>query len=169
LPRELTKSDRAHAVPLSDPAVEIITALPRLGDLVFPASRTGSANAVSGFSRAKARVDAEMLSLMRKHAIKHGEDADKVELKPWRLHDLRRTAASGMAKLGAPPHIIGHVLNHAPAASLGQIGAVYVRHDYMHETRELLAAWAVEVGRITGVLGTLGPDDRDRLLLATRS
>jgi len=160
LPRELTKSDRAHVVPLSDPTVQIIATLPRLGELVFPASRAGSANAVSGFSRAKARVDAEMLSLLRKHATEHGEDAEKVELKPWRLHDLRRTAASGMARLGAPPHVIGRVLNHAPAASLGQIGAVYVRHDYTHETRQLLAAWAVEVGRITNVAGALVPDDR---------
>jgi integrase len=168
-PRELTKSDRAHVVPLPDPAVEIIAALPRLGDLAFPAIRSGSSKAVSGFSRAKARLDTAMFTLLRKHATQHGEDAETVELKPWRLHDLRRTAASGMARLGAPPHVIGRVLNHAPAASLGQIGAVYVRHDYMHETRQLLAAWAIEVGPMTDVLTTLGPDDRDQLLLATGS
>ena len=150
LPRELTKSDRAHVVPLSDPAVEIIATLPRLGELVFPASRAGSSNAVSGFSRAKARLDAEMLRLLRKDASEHGQHAAGIELKPWRLHDLRRTAASGMAKLGAPPHVIGHALNHAPAASLGQLGAIYVRHDYAPETRQVLAAWAGEVGRITG-------------------
>jgi type IV secretory pathway TrbD component len=74
-----------------------------------------------------------------------------------------------MATLGAPPHVIGHVLNHAPAESLGQIGAVYRRHDYMYETREVLAAWAVEVGRTTSVMNALGPADREHLLLQARS
>lgn len=150
LPRERTKSDRAHVVPLSDPAVEIITALPRLGDLVFPASRAGSANAVSGFSHAKARLDAEMLRILRNDATE--QDAAKIELRPWRLHDLRRTAASGMAKLGVAPHVIGHALNHAPAASLGQLGAIYVRHHYERETRQALAAWADEVRRVTAAV-----------------
>lgn len=157
LPRELTKSDRAHVVPLSDPAIEIIAALPRLGELVFPASRAGSANAVSGFSRAKTRLDVEMLALLRNDAAGHGQDATGVESKPWRLHDLRRTAASGMARLGAPPYVIGHALNHAPAASLGQIGAIYVRHDYEDETRQALEAWALEVERLTGHSDRLEP------------
>ena len=157
LPRELTKSDRAHVVPLSDAALEIIAALPRLGDLVFPARRASSTNAVSGFSRAKARLDSEMLVLLRQQATGAGKDAEKVELKPWRLHDLRRTAASGMARLGAPPHVIGHALNHAPAASLGQIGAIYVRHDYEPETRQALAAWAREVSRIASAADPPGP------------
>ena len=159
LPRELTKSDRAHVVPLSEPALEIIAALPRLGELVFPARRASSTNAVSGFSRAKARLDADMLALLRKQATGAGEDPKKVELRPWRLHDLRRTAASGMARLGAAPHVIGHALNHAPAASLGQIGAIYVRHDYEPETRKVLASWAREVSRITSAAGPLGLDD----------
>lgn len=101
-----------------------------------------------------------MLALLRQQAAGAGEDAEKVVLKPWRLHDLRRTAASGMARLGAPPHVIGHALNHAPAASLGQIGAIYVRHDYEPETRQALAAWAREVSRMTGGAGPLGPSDR---------
>jgi integrase len=150
LPRELTKSNRAHVVPLSDSAIEIIAAPPRFGELVFPASRAGSANAVSGFSRAKCRLDAEALRLLRIYATKHGQEAARVELKPWRLHDLRRTAASGMARLRAAPHVIGHALNHAPGASLGQIGAIYVRYDYEREARQLLAAWACEVKRVTG-------------------
>jgi integrase len=87
---------------------------------------------------------------LRNDASEHGRDAAMLELKPWRLHDLRRTAASGMARLGAPPHVIGHALNHAPAASLGQLGAIYVRLDYEPETRQVPAAWAGEVGRLTG-------------------
>jgi integrase len=150
LPRELTKSDRAHVVPLAEPVVEIIKDLPRLGELVFPAQRAGSANPVSGFSRVKVRLDAQMVELLKDAATENGQDPEKVELKPWRFHDLRRTAASGMARLGVPPHVIGHALNHAPAASLGQLGAVYVRHDYVHETRKALAAWALEVEKVVG-------------------
>jgi integrase len=159
LPRELTKSDRAHVVPLSDPAKEIIAGLPRLAELVFPANREGSSHPVSGFSRAKARLDAEMLRLLRKHATGQGQEPTKVELKPWRLHDLRRTAASGMARLGAPPHVIGHALNHVPAASLGQLGAIYVRHDYGRETRQVLTAWASDVKRIAGAASAIGKND----------
>jgi integrase len=158
LPREQTKSDRAHVVPLSDPTIGILAALPRLGELVFPATGRRSpasgdlngepARPVSGFSAAKARLDAMMVELLRREAIERGQNSDAIELKPWRFHDLRRTAASGMARLGVPPHVIGYALNHAPAASLGQLGAVYVRHDYVHETRKALEAWAAEVEKI---------------------
>jgi integrase len=138
LPRELTKSDRVHEVPLSDLAIETIEALPRIGTgLVFPAHRARSTNPVSGFSKAKARLDAEL--------ARAGVGA----LKPWRLHDLRRTAASEMARLGHPPHVVAAVLNHAPAATHG-ITAIYVRHRYGDEKRQALAAWARELERIVG-------------------
>jgi integrase len=138
LPRELTKADRAHEVPLSPLAVEIIEGLPRLGNrLVFPANRTRSTNPVSGFSKAKARLDVEIARV------------NAGALKPWRLHDLRRTAASEMARLGHPPHVVAAVLNHAPAATHG-ITAIYVRHRYGDEKRQALAAWAREIERVLG-------------------
>jgi integrase len=177
LPREQTKSDRAHVVPLSDLAMGIIGALPRLGELVFPATGRRSpasdssapakgepARPVSGFSPAKARLDAMMIELLRREAIERGQHPDVIELKPWRFHDLRRTAASGMARLGVPPHVIGHALNHAPAASLGQLGAVYVRHDYVHETRTALEAWALEVEKVVNALGAGDPEGAQPLV-----
>ena len=133
LPRELTKADRVHEVPLSALALEIIESLPRLGDgLVFPANRAeGPARPVSGFSNAKAKLD--QLS---------GATG-------WRLHDLRRTAASTMAQLGHAPHVVSAVLNHAPASTQG-ITAVYNRHRYGDEKRAALDAWGREVERIIG-------------------
>jgi integrase len=132
LPRELVKADRAHEVPLSPLALEILDGLPRIGEgLVFPANRHGSANPVSGFSRAKARLN--QLS----------------GVTGWRLHDLRRTAASAMAGLGHPPHVVAAVLNHAPASTHG-ITAVYVRHRYGDEKRAALGAWARELERVLG-------------------
>jgi integrase len=132
LPRELTKADRVHEVPLSPLAIEIIAGLPRLGDgLLFPANRRGSKDPVSGFSKAKARLDR------------------LAGVTGWRLHDLRRTAASSMAAAGHPPHVVAAVLNHAPAATHG-ITAVYIRHRYGDEKRHALDAWARELERVIG-------------------
>jgi integrase len=132
LPRELTKADRVHEVPLSDLAIEIIGDLPRLGDgLLFPANRRRSTNPVSGFSKAKARLD--RLS----------------GVTGWRLHDLRRTAASEMARLGHPPHVVAAILNHSPGSTQG-ITAIYNRHRYGDEKRQALATWARELERIIG-------------------
>ena len=53
---------------------------------------------VSGFSRAKSRLDAAMLEEAKRDVRKN---PDRIEIEPWRLHDLRRTVASGMARLGS--------------------------------------------------------------------
>jgi integrase len=132
LPRELTKADRVHEVPLSDAALEIIESLPRIGDgLAFPANRRRSANPVSGFSKAKSKLD--RLS----------------GVTGWRLHDLRRTAASEMARLGHPPHVVAAILNHSPGSTQG-ITAIYNRHRYGDEKRQALAAWGRELERMLG-------------------
>jgi integrase len=132
LPRELTKADRVHEVPLSDLALEIIGNLPRVGDgWTFPAGRASSKNPISGFSKFKLKLD-------RLSGVAH-----------WRLHDLRRTAASEMARLRQPPHVIGAILNHSPGTLMG-ITAVYNRHRYTDEKRQALDAWAREVERIIG-------------------
>ncbi|MDH3281073.1 MAG: tyrosine-type recombinase/integrase [Gammaproteobacteria bacterium] len=120
LPRDQTKSDRRHDVPLSPMAMEIIEALPRNGDYVF--STTGK-TPISGFSKSKIRLD--MFS----------------EISDWRLHDLRRTVASGMAEIGIAPHVIEKVLNHS-SGQISGIAAVYNRHTYLREKLSALNAWA---------------------------
>jgi integrase len=133
VPREFVKANRAHEIPLSDLALEIIADLPRIGSgpLVFPANRASSNNPVAGASYAKTRLD-------------------KISgVENWRLHDLRRTAASGMARLGHPPHVVAAILNHAPASTMG-ISSVYIRHRYGDEKRAALDAWAREIGRLIG-------------------
>ncbi len=122
LPRQFTKADRAHEVPLSDLAVEVIESVPRFkGEEYVFTGRTG--NPVSGYSKAKARADAQS-----------GVEA-------WRLHDLRRTMASGMARLGVAPHVVEKVLNHA-GGTISGVAAVYNRHGYLDEKRHALDAWA---------------------------
>ncbi len=68
-------------------------------------------------------------------------------VKPWRIHDLRRTAASGMAALGFQPHVVERVLNHVSGAQGGLVG-VYQRHEYRQERKAAIMAWGARVMEI---------------------
>jgi integrase len=128
IPAELTKSQREHEVPLPPEAVQILESLPRVdgSDLVFPATRErlkdGSQRSISGFSKAKVKLD--KLS----------------SVNDWTFHDLRRSAASGMARHGVPPHVLAAVLNHDQRSVQG-VTAVYNRTRYSKEKREALTLW----------------------------
>jgi integrase len=128
IPRERAKSDRAHVVHLPAPAIEIIEALPRTGELVFSATGT---TAVSGYSRAKVRIDKLMTA---------ASGDPEAEIAPWILHDLRRTATTGMAGLGIAPHVVDKILNHS-AGTIRGVAAVYNRHAYLDERKAALEAW----------------------------
>ena len=101
------------------------------GEADFVFSTTGR-TPVSGFSKTKARIDARMQQIL----------GDKFQ--PWRTHDLRRTAASGMAALGFQPHVIERVLNHVSGAQGGLVG-VYQRHEYREERKRAIMAWGAHV------------------------
>ena len=94
-------------------------------------STTGT-TAVSGFSKVKVRIDARMKELLGS------------KFQPWRIHDLRRTAASGMAALGFQPHIIERVLNHVSGAQGGLV-SVYQRYEYREERHRAIMAWGAHV------------------------
>jgi integrase len=124
-PAASNKSGRTHIVPLSNLALETIRSLPRVhDDLVFPAR--GKDNPVSGYSKWKRKLD--QIS----------------GVTGWTLHDLRRTAATGMAQLKVPVHIIELVLNHR-AKSLSGVAGIYNRHEYLDEQRDALELWARHV------------------------
>lgn len=72
------------------------------------------------------------------------------DIEPWRTHDLRRTAASGMAALGIQPHIIERVLNHVSGAQGGPIG-LYQRHEYLVERKAALEAWGARISELCGL------------------
>ena len=139
--KERCKNGKAHTVDLHPVAVAALdplgdAAAPRLmrnaeGEENFVFSTTGR-TPVSGFSKTKARIDARMQQIL----------GDKFQ--PWRTHDLRRTAASGMAALGFQPHVIERVLNHVSGAQGGLV-SVYQRHEYREERRRAVTAWGAHV------------------------
>lgn len=125
LPGARTKNGRAHDVPLSTPAKAVLDARQRLAGREFVFGR--GEGSYSGWSRSKARLDAELPGV---------ED--------WRLHDLRRTAATRMADLGVAPHVIEAVLNHVSGHKAGVAG-VYNRSLYPAERKAALDLWAGHV------------------------
>lgn len=126
-----TKSGRAHLVPLSSPALDILRAAPQLGDFVFT---TDGETAIANFSKAKAKVDQFIAA--------QGEP-----LPGWTLHDLRRSAATHMVRLGISVEVVSRVLNHA---ATGVTRQVYALHDFAPEKRSALDRWAAEVDRAVG-------------------
>lgn len=141
LPRSATKGDREHVVPLAPQVVDILVSLPRFDgtDFVYTSKPE---RPVSGFSKAKAIVDRKVLEAAQKAAEEVGNDPETVDtLARWRMHDLRRTAASNMARMGFPPHVVAAVLNHSPGSTQG-ITAIYNRYRYSDEKTAALSAWA---------------------------
>jgi integrase len=128
IPAKETKSQRTHLVPLSAPVVELLKDLPRLGEYVF--THDGESH-VSGYAKAKSRLDSFIA-------------ATDAKVAPWRLHDLRRTAATHMVRLGISEEVVGRVLNHSPK---GVTAKVYALHTYAPEKRSALDRWAAELMR----------------------
>jgi len=129
IPRERAKNDRAHTVHLPGLALEIIESVPRQKSRFL--FTTNGERHVSGYSRSKATLDRCM----------GAED--------WILHDLRRTAATGMARLNIPPHVVDKILNHASGTIRG-VAAVYNRHAYDEERKAALEAWARYIEALIG-------------------
>jgi integrase len=153
IPRERVKTNKAHEVPLSPASVALLERLPRVGGEGYIFTTTGT-KPVSGFSKAKDMLDEKMLAVLRKQAEEAGHDPKEIELAPWRLHDIRRTVASGMARLGISLAVIEKILNHT-SGSFGGIVGVYQRHEFSEEKRRALDAWASFVARIVD-----GEDDK---------
>ncbi len=123
IPAAMTKANRNHDVPLSPLALEVLGAVPRLGEYVFT---TRGDRPLSGFSKAKARLDKLTGS------------------KDWTLHDLRRTAGTNMADLEIVPSTISQVLNH----SEGGVTKIYVRSSFGKQKRAALNIWSNKLDSI---------------------
>lgn len=130
LPRERVKTDQPHDIPLSDAAVNILQSVPKIAGSPYVFTTIGSAPA-SNYSEGKRRLDALL----------------PVDMPAWRLHDLRRTVASGMARLGVNLPVIEKVLNHTSGSFAGIVG-VYQKHSFADEKRAALDAWGRHVASL---------------------
>jgi integrase len=154
IPRERVKNDRAHEVPLAKSAIALIEGLPKVRSKEGYVFTTTGDTPVGGFSRAKSRIDDAIKKSLEKVAVENGTEPSEVKaLDRWTLHDLRRTMASGMARLGVNLPVIEKVLNHTSGSFAGVVG-IYNRHSFNEEKRHALSAWAAYVERLTECPGS---------------
>jgi integrase len=126
-----TKNKRPHKIPLSTPAKAILDKRRVLGR-VFVFGRNDSAG-FGGWGVCKERLDARLAKINE----------------PWVVHDLRRTAVTGMCELGILPHIVEAVVNHV-SGHKGGVAGIYNRAAYDTEKRDALDRWAEHVLAIVG-------------------
>jgi integrase len=135
IPGERTKNSKTHVVPLSSLAVRLIDVL--AASQAWPAKgpvfTTRGDVPISGFSKIKKQLDASMC-----------REAAHRELSPWRMHDLRRTLATGLQRLGVRFEVIEAILNHVSGSKSG-IAGVYQRHEWASEKREALERWGAKL------------------------
>jgi integrase len=124
LPGERTKNATAHTIPLTPMMCRVVEALPRTGTFVL----NGTDRPFGDHSGAKQKI--------------------APAIRPWTLHDLRRSFASGLQRLGVAPHIVELALNHRSGTFSGVAG-IYQRHRYAKEVRDAFELWSQHVEALT--------------------
>jgi integrase len=139
LTADRTKNGRAHDIALSEAARDVLGAVERVKGQAGYVFTTNGASALQGYHKGRNHIAKRMAE------IASHEAGEAMEIPHWTFHDLRRTAATGMARLGIPVRVTEAVLNHVSGTAGGIVG-VYQRHDYADEKRNALDAWARFVG-----------------------
>jgi integrase len=123
-----TKNKQLHIVPLSKQAMALVERLLKQdGEFLIKTGRTGD-KPVNGFSKAKAQLD--RLS----------------GVQDWKFHDIRRTVATNLSKLGVDRFLLQRIVNHTDSG----VTAIYDRYSYLEEKREALQRWADRLDDIIG-------------------
>ena len=130
LPGSRTKNGKPHIVHLSEACIKLIKRASRLGSYVFSIS---GVRPFQNFTNAKRALD------------------ELSGVTGWRLHDLRRTCVSGMARLGVPPHVADKILNHQ-SGTISGVAAVYQRHHFLAERKLALERWGQYIETLVGEL-----------------
>jgi integrase len=125
LPAQRAKNGHEHRLPLPQLARDVISSVPRVAGSEYVFSFSGT-KPMEGFSKQKRRLD--RLSGVRN----------------WTWHDLRRTLATGLQKLGVRLEVTESVLNHVGGSRSGIVG-IYQRHQYDDEKLQALEMWATHV------------------------
>jgi integrase len=136
LPDTVTKNKTEHVLPYGNLAANILANIPRRNstDFLFP-TRYEDDRPFSGWSKFKVELN---------DGCAH-----------WTLHDLRRTFATGLAKLGVPPHVVERLLNHKLGSVTNQtnsivtaVAEIYNRHRYLPEMRDAMDKWEVHLASL---------------------
>lgn len=126
LPGERTKNGLPHTIPITTMIRGVLDALPSAGKFVL----NGTDRPFGDHSGTKELVTPA--------------------IRPWTLHDLRRSFASGLQRLGVAPHIVELALNHRSGTFSGVAG-IYQRHRYAKEVQEAFELWSKHIeALITG-------------------
>jgi integrase len=142
IPVERTKNGREHRIPLSDPAMEIVAEAAglRTGSWLLPAPSSEGHVTASGVLQAAQRILGPGVT----------------------VHDLRRSVATGLQRLGVRLEVTEAILNHVSGTRAGVVG-IYQRHDWSAEKRAALDAWARHVLALA-----VGEADGDNVLELVR-
>jgi integrase len=138
VPKARYKGRRDHIVPIADEVWSIIDTLPIWpgNDYFIFSTRDGSVP-VSGFSKAKLRLDEGALKLMK-------ADDPEAKLVYYRIHDFRVTCETRLANLGFNQEIRDAVLGHAKPG----LQKTYNKHGYFEEKKAALAAYAKHIMQV---------------------
>lgn len=165
LPSERAKNGVANTIHLTPLMIAELDTIadgqkwPRRG-FVFT---TTDETSVSGYSRAKRRLDKAMLKLAHDEARAAGDEAEAVEIEPFRTHDFRRTMATGMQRLGFRWEVIEARENRISGQSKKGAGKIYQRHDWGPEKRTAWEAWSRRIQELVN-----GVDETNVVALAAR-
>jgi integrase len=124
LPGVRTKNGLPHSIPITPMIREVLNTLPGTGKFVL----NGTDRPFGDHSGAKEKV--------------------APAIRPWTLHDLRRSFASGLQRLGVAPHIVELALNHRSGTFSGVTG-IYQRHRYAKEVAEAFTVWSRHIETLT--------------------
>jgi integrase len=133
------KNRRPHTVYLPPLATQILAAVPQIENKAGYVFTANGRTPVSGWSHAKAELDAAMLALAKQEGV--------TSIAPFRTHDLRRSAVTYMSEIGVLPHVVEAVVNHL-SGHKGGIAGVYNRSELRAEKTQALERLAVHVEAI---------------------
>ena len=138
LDAQRTKNGQSHRVPLGDLARQEIASSIEWGPYIFT---TNGQAPISALSQLKRKLDGLMAEINER-------SSDKCVIENWTWHDLRRSFATEMAKLGIAPHVVEALLNHRSGTIRG-VARIYNRHDYLAEARSAIQKWEALVKKLT--------------------
>nr|WP_237487406.1 site-specific integrase [Parapontixanthobacter aurantiacus] len=135
VPKSRTKSGRGNVVPLTSQMKALLQKTQNIGPIVFSVS---GSNRLGNLARLKRRLDAKIDELTREEGT--------LPIEHWTLHDLRRTVATALQRLGVSPDMIEVIQGRTLKLGAGQR---YQRYDYLPEKQTAMAKWDAYLAQIT--------------------